>query len=129
MNGGLAVISDVPKTMVYEIARWINREEALIPHRILTKAPSAELRPDQTDQDDLPPYEILDGILKAYVEEGKSAKEITALGFDPDTITDVIGRIDRNEYKRYQAAPGLKVTSKAFGFGRRFPLAKRWTRL
>ncbi|WP_028323536.1 NAD+ synthase [Desulfatirhabdium butyrativorans] len=126
MNGGLAVISDVPKTMVYEIARWINREETLIPQRILTKAPSAELRPDQTDQDDLPPYEILDGILRAYVEEGKSAEEIAALGFDTDTVTDVLGRIDRNEYKRYQAAPGLKVTSKAFGFGRRFPLAKRW---
>jgi len=126
MNGGLAVISDVPKTMVYEIARWINAESERIPIRILTKAPSAELKPGQTDQDDLPPYELLDAILAAYVEEGKNVEEIVADGFDAATVRNVICRIDRNEYKRYQAAPGLKVTSKAFGIGRRYPLAKQW---
>ncbi len=126
MNGGLAVISDVPKTMVYEIARWINAETERIPIRILTKAPSAELKPDQTDQDDLPPYELLDAILSAYVEEGKGIEEIVAEGFDATIVRSVIGRIDRNEYKRYQAAPGLKITSKAFGIGRRYPLAKQW---
>lgn len=126
MNGGLAVISDVPKTMVYEIARWINAESERIPMRILTKAPSAELKPDQTDQDDLPPYELLDAILSAYVEEGKNIEEIVADGFDASIVRNVIHRIDRNEYKRYQAAPGLKVTAKAFGIGRRYPLAKQW---
>ncbi len=126
MNGGLAVISDVPKTMVYQLAEEINRDAEVIPDRILQKAPSAELAPDQTDQDDLPPYETLDAILKGYVEEGQSVDDLAAAGFDPDTITGIIQRVDRNEYKRKQAAPGLKVTSKAFGEGRRYPLAKRF---
>jgi len=125
MNGGLAVISDVPKTMVYELARTINRQRDVIPPRIIDKAPSAELAPDQTDQDDLPPYDVLDAILKAYVEDVLSEEEILSMGFDADMVNAVIARVDRNEYKRHQAAPGLKVTPKAFGEGRRYPLAKK----
>ncbi len=127
MNGGLAVISDIPKTEVYGLARFINREEEIIPARIIEKAPSAELKPDQTDQDDLPPYEILDSILKGYIEDLKGAGELVESGFDPKLVEDVISRVDRNEYKRHQAAPGLKVTTKAFGYGRRYPLAQRYT--
>jgi len=127
MNGGLAVISDIPKTVVYDLAHFINREEEIIPARIIKKAPSAELKPDQTDQDDLPPYEILDSILKEYIEELKGAGELVESGFDQKLVEDVISRVDRNEYKRYQAAPGLKVTTKAFGYGRRYPLAQRYT--
>lgn len=127
MNGGLAVISDIPKTLVYEISHFINREKEIIPASIIKKAPSAELKPDQTDQDDLPPYDLLDAILKGYIEELKGAKELVAQGFDPSMVEDVIIRVDRNEYKRHQAAPGLKVTSKAFGYGRRYPLAQRYT--
>jgi NAD+ synthetase len=124
MNGGLSVISDVPKTMVYTISRMINEEGEIIPTRIITKAPSAELKPDQTDQDELPPYDVLDDILKGYVEEFKSESELVARGFDPEVVADIIRRIHRNEYKRQQAAPGLKVTSKAFGYGRRYPVAQ-----
>ncbi len=127
MNGGLAVISDVPKTAVYDLARFINAEKEYIPSRIITKTPSAELKPDQTDQDDLPPYDILDSILKGYIEDFKGADELVKMGFNSDLVEDVISRVDRNEYKRYQAAPGLKVTSKAFGYGRRYPLAQRYT--
>ena len=126
MNGGLAVISDVPKTTVYEISRFINSRYGFIPQRIIDKAPSAELKPDQADQDDLPPYDILDQILKSYIEDFKSEAEIVALGHDPHLVADTIQRVDRNEYKRHQAAPGLKVTSKAFGWGRRYPLAQRF---
>ena len=126
MNGGLSVISDVPKTKVYEIARLFNVKRERIPQRILEKAPSAELKPDQTDQDDLPPYDVLDAILKEYVEEMKSVDEIVAMGFDTKIVNDIVKRIHRNEYKRNQAPPGLKVTSKAFGYGRRFPLAQRY---
>ncbi len=128
MTGGLAVISDIPKTVVYDLARFINRDTALIPPRIISKAPSAELKPDQTDQDDLPPYEMLDAILKGYIEDFKSADELVQTGFDKMIVEDVIYRVDRNEYKRHQAAPGLKVTSKAFGYGRRFPLVQRYTK-
>ena len=127
MNGGLAVISDIPKTEVYGLARFINRKEEIIPARIIEKAPSAELKPDQTDQDDLPPYEILDSILKGYIEDLKGAGELVKSGFDPKLVEDVISRVARNEYKRHQAAPGLKVTTKAFGYGRRYPLAQRYT--
>jgi NAD+ synthetase len=127
MNGGLAVISDVPKTVVYDLARFINAEKEYIPSRIITKAPSAELKPGQTDQDDLPPYDILDFILKRYIEDFKSADELVKMGFARDLVEDAISRVDRNEYKRHQAAPGLKVTSKAFGYGRRYPLAQRYT--
>ncbi len=126
MSGGLAVISDVPKTVVYDLARFINQEKAVIPPRILTKAPSAELKPDQTDQDDLPPYDILDAILKSYVEDCKRPEEIVQRGFDKKVIDDIILRINKNEYKRHQAAPGLKITSKAFGYGRRYPIAQRY---
>ncbi len=126
MCGGLAVISDVPKTMVYRLAHWINRDKEIIPAASLTKPPSAELRPNQTDQDTLPPYDVLDAILDAYVVEGKSAAEIIAGGFDEATVKRVVRLIDLNEYKRRQAAPGLKVTSKAFGVGRRIPIAQRY---
>jgi NAD+ synthase (glutamine-hydrolysing) len=126
MTGGLAVISDIPKTMVYELARFINRKKETIPARIIAKAPSAELKPDQMDQDDLPPYDILDAILKEYIEELKGIQEIEQMGFDKRVVKEVISRVDRNEYKRHQAAPGLKVTSKAFGYGRRYPLAQRY---
>ena len=125
MCGGLAVISDVPKTMVYRIAKWINREREIIPAASITKPPSAELRPNQTDQDSLPPYEVLDAILEAYVVQMKSASDIAALGFDEGTVKRVVRLIDFAEYKRRQAAPGLKVTTKAFGVGRRVPIAKR----
>jgi len=126
MCGGLAVISDVPKTMIYRLARWINRDKEIIPAASITKPPSAELRPNQTDQDTLPPYEVLDAILEAYVVHGKAAAEIIASGFDEATVKRVVRLIDLNEYKRRQAAPGLKVTSKAFGVGRRIPIAQRY---
>jgi NAD+ synthetase len=126
MCGGLAVISDVPKTMVYRLARWINRDKEIIPTASITKPPSAELRPNQTDQDSLPSYDVLDAILDAYVVEGRSAAEIIARGFDEATVKRVVRLIDLNEYKRRQAAPGLKVTSKAFGVGRRVPIAQRY---
>jgi len=126
MNGGLAVISDVAKTMVYRLARLINADGEVIPRRIIDKAPSAELKPGQTDQDDLPAYELIDPILKAVVEELKSPAQIASEGFDPAVVADIVSRLDRNEYKRRQAAPGLKVTPKAFGEGRRYPLAQRF---
>jgi len=125
MSGGLAVISDVPKTLVYELARYINTNKEYIPKRIIEKAPSAELKPGQLDQDDLPSYEILDSILKGYIEDFKSVEDLVDMGFDRKLVKNVISRIDRNEYKRHQAAPGLKVTSKAFGYGRRYPIAKK----
>ncbi len=126
MTGGLAVISDVPKTMVYQIARFINRNEETIPRTIIEKPPSAELKPDQRDQDTLPPYEILDPILSYYIEEGYSKDEIVKLDFDEKTVEWVIKAVHKNEYKRSQAAPGLKVTSKAFGIGRRMPIAAKF---
>jgi NAD+ synthase (glutamine-hydrolysing) len=124
MNGGLAVISDVPKTLCYRMAKHINRDEEIIPARIISRPPSAELRPDQTDQDSLPPYDVLDGILDAAIEENLAFDDIVALGYDPSAVRDVLRRIVVNEYKRRQAAPGLKVTSKAFGYGRRYPIAR-----
>ncbi len=126
MCGGLAVLSDVPKTTVYRLAQWINREREIIPRSSITKPPSAELRPDQIDQDSLPPYDILDAILEAYVVEGKSRADIVVAGFQKATVDRVVRLIDLNEYKRRQAAPGLKVTSKAFGVGRRMPIAQRY---
>jgi NAD+ synthetase len=132
MCGGLAVISDVPKTTVWALSRWINEKFTreggeIIPKSSIEKVPSAELRPNQTDQDSLPPYEILDAILNRYVEEEKSAAEIIKAGFDPATVTRIIRLIDRSEYKRRQMPPGLKVTSRAFGFGRRMPIAQHYT--
>ena len=126
MCGGLAVISDVPKTMVYRLSRWVNRSKEIIPSNTIAKPPSAELRADQTDQDTLPPYEILDGILAAYIEEMKEEEEIVGRGFDAAIVRKILGMVDHNEYKRRQAAPGLRVTTKAFGFGRRLPIAQGW---
>jgi NAD+ synthase (glutamine-hydrolysing) len=128
MAGGLAVISDVPKTMVYELAAFANRERSRIPESVFTKAPSAELRANQTDQDSLPPYDVLDKILKAYVEDLHSPSEIASdYGFSIELVRAVALQVDRNEYKRKQAPPGLKVTSKAFSVGRRFPLAQKYS--
>jgi len=127
MAGGLAVISDVPKLMVYELANWINRERELIPSSTIEKAPSAELRPDQKDEDSLPPYDVLDRILKAYIEDLKSPQEIAEkYGFEIKLVRDIASLVDRNEYKRKQSAPGLKITSRAFGFGRPFPIAQKF---
>ena len=126
MNGGLAVISDLPKTRVYQLARHINRSREIIPWNSIKKPPSAELRPDQKDQDTLPPYEILDAILELYVEHHMAAEEIVTRGFDENTVRWVQRRVDLNEWKRHQAAPGLRVTSKAFGIGRRMPIVQRF---
>ncbi|HOX02614.1 MAG TPA: NAD+ synthase [Candidatus Paceibacterota bacterium] len=126
MCGGLAVLSDLPKTMVYRLARWINRDREIIPTASITKPPSAELRPNQTDQDSLPPYDVLDAILDAYIVEGLSPQAIANRGHDPATVRQVIRLVSRAEFKRRQAAPGLKVTSKAFGVGRRIPIAQRF---
>jgi len=124
MCGGLAPIADVPKTLVYDMARWVNREREIIPARTLYKAPSAELRPNQTDQDTLPPYDLLDRVLHLYVEEQKDFDEVVAAGVERAVAADVIRRVETSEYKRRQAAPGLKITSRAFGYGRRVPIAK-----
>ncbi len=129
MAGGLAVISDVPKTIVYQLARWINREREIIPRSTIEKPPSAELKPGQVDQDSLPPYDVLDQILQLYVEENQSAREIIARGFDEKTVRWIQHRVDLNEYKRAQAAPGIKVTSRAFGVGRRMPIAQQYSDL
>lgn len=125
MSGGLSVLSDVPKTMVYSIAEYINRDGEIIPPVIIGKVPSAELRPHQKDSDSLPPYPVLDEMIHLYVEEMVSEEEMINLGFDQDMVHWVIKAIEDTEYKRKQAAPGLKVTSKAFGMGRRFPVAAR----
>ena len=132
MCGGLAVISDVPKTLVYRLARWINDDarrrtgRILIPESSITKPPSAELRPNQTDQDSLPPYDVLDAILEGYVVEDRSAEDLIESGLDAAAVRRVVRLIDGSEYKRRQAAPGLKVTSRAFGVGRRMPIAQQW---
>jgi NAD+ synthetase len=126
MCGGLAVISDLPKCRVYEVSRWINREREIIPWNTVDKPPSAELRPDQKDQDTLPPYEILDAILELYIENQLSADEIISRGYEEATVRWVQRRVDLNEWKRHQAAPGLRVTSKAFGIGRRMPIVQRF---
>lgn len=121
MSGGLAVISDVPKQLVYELAEYVNRTREIIPARTIAKAPTAELKPGQKDQDDLPPYEVLDRILELYLEQGKGITEIVELGFAEPLVRDILRRIRLNEYKRKQAPMGLKVTTKAFGYGRRYP--------
>jgi len=126
MCGGLAVISDLPKTKVFELARHINNKVEIIPDSTITKPPSAELRPDQKDEDSLPPYDILDAILKAYVEEGRSRSDIAAMGFDRVVVDDMVRKVDLNEYKRKQAAPGLKITPLAFGVGRRIPIVQKY---
>jgi NAD+ synthase (glutamine-hydrolysing) len=126
MSGGLSVISDVPKGMVYQLTKYINSTSAIIPKAIIKKAPSAELRPNQLDQDTLPPYEVLDKILYYYIEKGESLQEIVGRKFDRKTVRWVISTVNKSEYKRRQSAPGLKVTSKAFGMGRRIPIAARY---
>ena len=126
MCGGLAVISDLPKMTVYELSRWINREEEIIPQNTIYKPPSAELRPDQKDQDTLPEYELLDQILEMYVDDALSVSDIIDKGYDEETVHWISRRVDLNEWKRGQAAPGLRVTSKAFGIGRRIPIAQNF---
>jgi len=126
MAGGLAVISDVPKTLVYRLSRFVNSRRAVIPHDTLEKPPSAELRPNQKDSDSLPPYDVLDAVLEDYVEDAHSPEQIAAdHGFDADVVRRVVRMVDRVEYKRQQAAPGLKISPKAFGYGRRFPIAAK----
>ena len=128
MAGGLDVISDLPKTMVYDMAHLVNRGKELIPQATITKPPSAELRPNQTDADTLPPYEDLDRVLTAYVEELQSPEQIAEACLLPlDLVRSIAMQVDRNEYKRKQAPPGLKITSKAFSVGRRFPLAQKFS--
>ncbi|HUI73739.1 MAG TPA: NAD+ synthase [Candidatus Acidoferrum sp.] len=127
MAGGLAVISDVPKLMVYELANWLNREREIIPRTTVEKPPSAELRPNQRDEDSLPPYDVLDRVLKAYIEDLQTPEEIAErYDFDLQLVRNIALLVDRNEYKRKQAAPGLKITSRAFGFGRPFPIAQKF---
>ncbi|SFG70540.1 NAD+ synthase (glutamine-hydrolysing) [Desulfotomaculum arcticum] len=126
MSGGLSVLADVPKVMVYELAEFINRDGDIIPRSVIDKPPSAELRPDQKDEDSLPPYPVLDQILKAYIEDIKSVDEIAAMGYGKQLVTDIARRVDNAEYKRQQAPPGIRVTSRAFGPGRRIPIAQRW---
>lgn len=126
MCGGLAVISDVFKTQIYALAKWINREREIIPVNTIEKPPSAELRPGQVDQDSLPPYDVLDAILKGYVEEGLSRRDLVRQGFAETVVNDVVRKVDLNEYKRKQAAPGLKITPLAFGVGRRIPIVQKY---
>ena len=126
MAGGLGVISDVPKTLVYRLARYVNARRPVIPQATLDKPPSAELRPNQLDSDTLPPYEVLDAILEDHVEDCKSAEQIAAArGFDLELVRRVVQMVERSEYKRQQAAPGLKISEKAFGMGRRLPIARK----
>jgi NAD+ synthase (glutamine-hydrolysing) len=128
MSGGLAVIADLPKMMVYELAEYINtvQSKEVIPRNTIEKAPSAELRPNQKDEDSLPPYNILDPILQLYIEENLSAADIIARGFEQETVERVIYMVDRAEFKRRQAAPGIRVTTRAFGSGRRMPIARSY---
>jgi NAD+ synthase (glutamine-hydrolysing) len=126
MAGGLAVINDVPKTLVYRLSHYANSRKAVIPRATLEKPPSAELRAGQKDSDSLAPYEVLDAILEDYVEDAHSAEQIAREhGFDLDLVKSVIRMVERNEYKRQQAAPGIKISPKAFGYGRRFPIAAK----
>ena len=129
MNGALAPIADVFKTDIYKIVRWVNREREIIPQNSITKPPSAELRPNQKDQDSLPEYEILDAILDLYVVKNLGKAEIVARGFDAAVVNDVVNKINFSEYKRRQAAPALKISPRAFGMGRRIPIAQRFRTL
>ncbi len=126
MAGGYAVLKDVLKTRVYRLARWRNRDGEVIPENTIVKAPSAELRPDQKDSDTLPPYEVLDPILERYIERDMAPKRIAAAGFDIDLVQRVARMVDRNEYKRRQAAPGVRITTKALGRDRRLPITNGW---
>jgi NAD+ synthase (glutamine-hydrolysing) len=126
MVGGYAVLKDVLKTLVYDLARWRNKLGEVIPQSTIDKPPSAELRPGQQDSDSLPPYELLDAVLQRYVEGDAGVDEIVAEGFDPIVVSQVARLVDRNEYKRRQAAPGVKITVKAFGKDRRLPITNRY---
>jgi NAD+ synthetase len=126
MAGGLALLSDTPKTMVYQLAGYINRQREIIPSDTIDKPPSAELRADQKDEDTLPPYHVLDEILRLYVEEQWTTAEIVEEGFEAETVRWIANKVEINEYKRQQAAPGIRVTSKAFGIGRRVPIAQKF---
>ncbi|MGZ7080601.1 MAG: NAD+ synthase [Thermoanaerobaculia bacterium] len=126
MAGGLALLGDVYKTMIYRVANWLNRKRAVIPQSSITKPPSAELRPNQTDQDSLPPYDTLDAILKLYIEEWQEVDAIAAKGFDRELVARILKLVDTNEFKRRQAAPTIRVSTKAFGSGRQMPIAQRW---
>jgi NAD+ synthase (glutamine-hydrolysing) len=126
MSGSLAVIADVYKSDIYNIAKFINSKKEIIPAEIIAKAPSAELSPGQKDQDDLPPYELLDKILKLYLEENKEYNEITSVIKDERVVKKVLRMVDINEFKRRQAAPALRVSRKAFGYGRRYPIVQGW---
>jgi len=131
MAGGLGIISDLYKTEVYEICSWLNKKfygRCVIPENILEKPPSAELRPDQKDSDTLPEYKILDLILEAYIEKQQSPEEIINSGFDPSVVNKTVKLVDKNEYKRFQAVPGLKISTKAFGTGRRWPVVQGWSK-
>ena len=126
MAGGYAVLSDVLKTKVYALANYCNRNGIVIPQNSIDKPPSAELKPEQTDQESLPPYDVLDGILQAYVEDNKELEEIVSMGFERSLVLDVIRKVDRAEFKRKQAAPGVRITRKAFGTGRQMPIANQY---
>jgi NAD+ synthase (glutamine-hydrolysing) len=126
MVGGYAVLKDVFKTLVYELARWRNKDGEMIPQNSIDKPPSAELRPDQRDSDSLPPYEVLDAILERYIEDDRSAADIITEGYDPALVSQVVRMVDQNEYKRRQAAPGVKITTKAFGKDRRLPITNAY---
>jgi NAD+ synthase (glutamine-hydrolysing) len=128
MAGGFAAIKDVPKTLVYRLAAYRNAIAPVIPQRVFERAPSAELAPDQKDTDSLPPYEVLDPILERYVERDESAEEIIAAGFDAATVRRVLRMVDRNEYKRRQAPPGVRITPRAFGRDRRYPITSGYGR-
>jgi NAD+ synthase (glutamine-hydrolysing) len=126
MVGGYAVLKDVSKTLVYELARWRNRAGEVIPKNTIDKPPSAELKPDQKDTDSLPPYEVLDPILERYVEDDASVNEIVADGFEEKTVRQIARMVDRNEYKRRQAAPGVRITTKSLGRDRRLPITNKY---
>jgi len=128
MVGGFALLKDVPKMLVYELTRYVNSRgpHPVIPEYTLTRAPSAELRPNQTDQDTLPPYDVLDAILEAYIEKDMSAESIAEMGFPIDTVTWVVNRVDAAEYKRRQSPPGIKITPRAFGRDRRMPITNKY---
>jgi NAD+ synthase (glutamine-hydrolysing) len=126
MAGGFAPIKDVPKTLVYRLCAYRNRISPVIPQRVLERPPSAELAPDQQDSDSLPPYEVLDPILARYVEQDQGAEQIIAAGFDPQVVKRILRMVDRNEYKRRQAPPGIKITRRAYGRDRRYPLTCGW---
>jgi NAD+ synthase (glutamine-hydrolysing) len=126
MSGGLSVLGDVYKTDVYELAAFINKKSEIIPENIILKAPSAELKPDQKDSDALPDYDLLDKILNEYIEKQKSLEEITASGYNPELVKKIVRMVNMNEYKRYQTPPILRISSKAFGAGRRLPIAAKY---